>query len=51
MKHALLGACLGWLGCAMFAPSLWLTGVASAVSLIYLTMGLITHGKLPEEVE
>lgn len=52
MKHALLGASLGWIAAAGWsAPSLWLTGVASVVSLIYLTMGLITHGKLPEEVE
>lgn len=51
MKHALLGASLGWIGCAAYAPTLWLTAVASVVSLIYLTMGLMTHGKLPEEVE
>lgn len=44
MKHVLLGASLGWIGCAAYAPTLWLTAVASLVSLCYLWEGVRYSG-------
>lgn len=40
MKHACLGASLGWIGLAAYAPSLWLTGLASVMSVAYVTVAM-----------
>jgi len=40
MKHALLGASLGWIAAAMWSDSLWFAAFASVVSLVYLVLAL-----------
>jgi hypothetical protein len=53
MKHAALGACLGWIAAAGYSDCLWFCAVAAVLSLCYLERGLRQgrHARVPPDCD